>query len=109
MDSTLFNQVGKNFAILFLKLNFGNLVVVGTQPNFNLPGVGLLLGEVIEFLHSHCVLLDESPPPVLTLRMFSSRLRGTLPVAFHSEKHFGDISRMASKPFFNAAFLHFAS
>src|SRR6266850_6791353 len=109
MDSTLFYQVGANLPILFRKLDFGNLVVMRTQPNLNFAWVSLLAGQVVEVLHGHCVLLVESPPLTLTFRMFSSRLRGILPVAFHSAKHFGDISRMASKPFLKAAFLHFAS
>jgi hypothetical protein len=94
MDGTFFYQVGADLPILFLKLDFGNLGVMGTHPNFNLAGVGFLLSQVVEFLYGHCAL-----PLTLTFRMFSSRLRGILPIAFHSAKHMGAINAMASNPF----------
>src|ERR1700730_3085417 len=106
MNGTFQDQICRDFTIVIPKLDFGNFVIVWTEPNLNLAGVGFLERQVVEFLHGHSVLLDESPP---TSKTFNSRLRGILPTDFHSVWHLGDISRMASSPFFSAAFLHFAS
>ena len=53
MDRAFRYQVGRNFPVLFLKFYFGKGVVIGAQLEFDVAGVALLPGEVVEFLYGH--------------------------------------------------------
>jgi hypothetical protein len=47
VNSDFLYQASVKLAVVFFKLHFGNLIIVRSQPNFDLARVGSLLREFV--------------------------------------------------------------